>query len=260
MARAPETGFYFEPISERLVLVVEGFPFPSDDFWAYVGDPVEMTQELARLTVATRWPGVDPEALQHRAHIRRFELLVLLGERIDAGVDEVLRDRQALREFRQREDGAVILRDKLAQEGPGPSLWPRGVDVTPPDPAAPSPTSGSGMGDQGCRLWIVDEDDVGIQVETRRILPVGLQVGLQHGAEMAARCASINTTLCPNGNPTAITNYAMQQAFGLSLPASTFTYSTPPCGNKVSASFAFVFPDILNLSPRTLTAQACFPA
>ena len=86
------------------------------------------------------------------------------------------------------------------------------------------------------------------------------QVGLQHGAEMAARCASINTTLCPNGNPSAITNYAMQQAFGLSLPASTFTYSTLPCGNKVSASFAFVFPAILNLSPRTLTAQACFPA
>jgi Flp pilus assembly protein TadG len=87
------------------------------------------------------------------------------------------------------------------------------------------------------------------------------QVGLQHGAEMAARCASVNTTLCPNGNPTAITNYAMQQAIGLSLPASTFTYdSTQPCGNKVSASFAFVFPDILNLSPLTLTAQACYPA
>ena len=86
------------------------------------------------------------------------------------------------------------------------------------------------------------------------------QVGLQHGAEMAARCASINTTLCPNGNPSAITNYAMQQAFGLSLPASTFTYSTPACGNQVSATFAFVFPDILNLRPLTLTAQACFPA
>jgi hypothetical protein len=46
------------------------------------------------------------------------------------------------------------------------------------------------------------------------------------------------------------------------LPASTFTYSTPPppCGNQVSARFVFVFPDILNLSPLTLTAQACFPA
>ena len=84
------------------------------------------------------------------------------------------------------------------------------------------------------------------------------QVGLQHGAEMAARCASINTIRCPDGN--AVKNYALEQAFGLSLPASTFTPSTPACGNKVSASFAFVFPDILNLRPLTLTAQACFPA
>jgi Flp pilus assembly protein TadG len=88
------------------------------------------------------------------------------------------------------------------------------------------------------------------------------QVGLQHGAEMAARCASINATLCPTSNPTAITNYATQQAFGLSLPASTFTYTqpSPPCGNQVSASYTFEYPNILNLGPLTLTAQACFPA
>jgi Flp pilus assembly protein TadG len=86
------------------------------------------------------------------------------------------------------------------------------------------------------------------------------QVGLQHGAEMAARCASINTTLCPTGSPSAITTYATQQAFGLSLPASTFTYSTPACGNQVSATYTFAFPGILNLNPVTLTAQACFPS
>ena len=64
MARAPETGFYFEPITERLALVVEGSPWPSDDPWAWVGDPVEMSPEVARLEVATRWPGVDPETLE----------------------------------------------------------------------------------------------------------------------------------------------------------------------------------------------------
>ncbi len=64
MARAPETGFYFEPITERLALVLEGSPYPSDDEWAWVGDPVEMPPEVARLEVATRWPGVDPEALE----------------------------------------------------------------------------------------------------------------------------------------------------------------------------------------------------
>ncbi len=86
------------------------------------------------------------------------------------------------------------------------------------------------------------------------------QIGLQHGAEMAARCASINSTLCPTSNPSTITNFAMQQALSLSSPASTFTYSTPACGNEVSASYTLLFPDILNLSPLTLTAQACFPA
>jgi hypothetical protein len=63
MARAPETGFYFEPMTERLALIVEGSPYPSDDPWAYVGDPLEMSPELARLEVATRWPGVDPDSL-----------------------------------------------------------------------------------------------------------------------------------------------------------------------------------------------------
>lgn len=86
------------------------------------------------------------------------------------------------------------------------------------------------------------------------------QVGLQHGVQMAARCASVNTALCPNTNPNAITAYATQQALGLSLPASTFAYSVPACGNQVSASYSFEFPTILNLAPLTLTAQSCFPA
>ncbi len=86
------------------------------------------------------------------------------------------------------------------------------------------------------------------------------QIGLQHGAEMAARCATINGTLCPTNNPSAITNYAMQQAYGLSLPASTFAYSAQACGNQVNASYTFVLPDILNIGAITLKAQACFPA
>jgi hypothetical protein len=64
MARAPETGFYFEPISERLALVAAGAPFPSAEAWAYVGDPARMSAEAVRLEVATRWPGVDPDALE----------------------------------------------------------------------------------------------------------------------------------------------------------------------------------------------------
>ena len=64
MARAPETGFYFEPIAERLALVAAGAAFPSEEAWAYVGDPARMSPEAVRLEVATRWPGVDPETLE----------------------------------------------------------------------------------------------------------------------------------------------------------------------------------------------------
>ena len=84
------------------------------------------------------------------------------------------------------------------------------------------------------------------------------QLGLQHGTEMAARCATVNPTLCPGGS--AIATYAAQQAFGLTLPSQTFSYATSACGNQVSASYLFQFPEVLNLSPWTLTAQACFPS
>lgn len=84
------------------------------------------------------------------------------------------------------------------------------------------------------------------------------QIGMQHGAEMAARCASVNTAVC--GNADAIMSYAAQQALGLSLPSSTFSVATPGCGNQVSASYVFQFPQILNVAPLTLSAQACFPS
>jgi len=83
MARAPETGFYFEPMTERLVLVVEGSPFPTDDHWAYVGDPIEMTPDLARLECANRWPGVDPDALEVELDLD-FDRAVLEAERRQA--------------------------------------------------------------------------------------------------------------------------------------------------------------------------------
>jgi Flp pilus assembly protein TadG len=86
------------------------------------------------------------------------------------------------------------------------------------------------------------------------------QVGLQHGAEMAARCASINAALCPTTNSSAITSYATQQALGLTLPANTYSYAVQSCGNQVTGSYTFVYPDIFNFGPLTVTAQACFPA
>ena len=107
------------------------------------------------------------------------------------------------------------------------------------------------------------------------------QVGLQHGAELAARCASAsdvaikygslnpatNATPCYSvkGNATAnastVQAYAASNSWGLDPPASTFTVSyndsTCPNGNLVTASYAFTA--ITYIFTKTLTAQSCYP-
>lgn len=82
------------------------------------------------------------------------------------------------------------------------------------------------------------------------------KVGLQHATEMAARCASINTTIC--GNATNIQNYAAGQALGLRFSPSIFVVSQTSCGNQVSASYVFASfaPFLPNV---TIEAHACFP-
>ena len=84
------------------------------------------------------------------------------------------------------------------------------------------------------------------------------QAGLQHGAEMAARCASINTILC--SDQTATQNYAAQEAFGLSPSPSNFTVSTQACGTLVSATFSFhILTHYVDGPTLALNAQSCFP-
>lgn len=85
------------------------------------------------------------------------------------------------------------------------------------------------------------------------------QLGLQHGVEMAARCASIDKNVC--GNAAAIQTYAAAQTFGINPPPSTFTVSTQACGNHVSASYTFTLLTQFFGSPGlTLTTQSCFPS
>ena len=84
------------------------------------------------------------------------------------------------------------------------------------------------------------------------------QLGLQHATELAARCASVNRTICPDA--TSIKNYAAGQVFGLTVPSSVFTASQVACGNRVSASFGFgVIGGYYGTPVITLTAAACFP-
>ena len=116
------------------------------------------------------------------------------------------------------------------------------------------------------------------------IIEVGMilwaQVGLQHGAEMAARCASvsdvaISTGLDPTANPTpcyslngnatanasSVKNFAASNSWGLNPAASAFSVSSAaascPGGNLVTASYPFTAINYIFLI--TLTAQSCYP-
>jgi len=84
------------------------------------------------------------------------------------------------------------------------------------------------------------------------------QLGLQHGTEMAARCAGVNKTTC--GNSSAVQTYAVQESFGLNPPPTTFSVSTAACGTLVSASYDYnLMTSYFGIPKLTLNAQACFP-
>src|SRR6266481_4375905 len=63
------------------------------------------------------------------------------------------------------------------------------------------------------------------------------QLGLQHGAEMAARCAAVNTTTC--GTTANIQSYAAAQAYGLSVPSSAYSVTTVACGKTVIGNYSY---------------------
>lgn len=83
------------------------------------------------------------------------------------------------------------------------------------------------------------------------------QLALQQGSEAAARCASINKTVCQT--TAQIQSYASAQSFGLAPAASTFTVSTAACGKMVQASYSPPFLTGFVMRGVTLTASACFP-
>jgi Flp pilus assembly protein TadG len=84
------------------------------------------------------------------------------------------------------------------------------------------------------------------------------QLGLQHGVEMAARCASVNKAKCAQTSD--IQNYAVTQTAGLNPPPSIFSVSASACGTLVSASYPITtVPTLWGVSPFALTAQSCYP-
>jgi Flp pilus assembly protein TadG len=84
------------------------------------------------------------------------------------------------------------------------------------------------------------------------------QLGIAHGAALAARCASLTPSTCSSTDTTQ--TYAVGESFGVDVPKSTFTVSTPACGNQVSASYVYTFMTLAFGTPSvTLTAQSCYP-
>jgi Flp pilus assembly protein TadG len=84
------------------------------------------------------------------------------------------------------------------------------------------------------------------------------QIGLQHGTQMAARCATIDRSVC--GSADQIQSYAAQQSYGLNPPSSTFTFSAAACGNQVSASYQFqLLSNYFGMPALQIRAQSCFP-
>jgi Flp pilus assembly protein TadG len=84
------------------------------------------------------------------------------------------------------------------------------------------------------------------------------QLGLQHGAQSAARCAAIDTTTCNTSS--AIQAYAAQKSFALNPPSSIFVVQTLGCGVNVSADYTYNFlSNFFKLPTLSLHAKACFP-
>lgn len=79
------------------------------------------------------------------------------------------------------------------------------------------------------------------------------QLGLQHAAERAARCAAINPTLC--GSLSLVQTYAASQALSVNLNASAFTLTSETCGIAVTGATIVKFVTY-NVS---LSAKSCFP-
>lgn len=107
------------------------------------------------------------------------------------------------------------------------------------------------------------------------------QIGLQHGVEVASRCASLSdiaikyTNLNPSLTPTqcytlqnnaaanasTVKSFAAANSWGTNPPASVFSVAfkpgSCPAGNLVTATYPFTA--IQFLYSITLTARSCYP-
>ena len=122
-------------------------------------------------------------------------------------------------------------------------------------------------------------DDGATAVETALVMPLVLalffgiiEVGhllwtvcaLNMAVEDAARCVSVSNVSTPPASlcdtQIHMQTYAAGRTWGMTVPATIFTLSTPACGYQVNASYPYT--PIIGYIPlsMTLSASACFPA
>lgn len=89
------------------------------------------------------------------------------------------------------------------------------------------------------------------------IATVGFAAASLHFAvEDAARCASVQTTVCTN--PSGIKSFAMAHYAGPSI-SPVFTYSPTGCGHTVTATGTFSLNLVPEMADIPLSATACYP-
>ncbi len=86
---------------------------------------------------------------------------------------------------------------------------------------------------------------------------------LNMAVEDAARCVSVSNVATNNGQPCGtqplMQTYAVGRTWGLTVPANTFTLSTPTCGYQVTANYTFTpFVSYIPLS-FNVSASSCYP-
>lgn len=79
---------------------------------------------------------------------------------------------------------------------------------------------------------------------------------LHRAVEAAARCGTVNLTDC--GTTGQIQSRAVEEAWGMSVSAGSFTVADQACGLQVSTTYSFVF-TIPGFNAITLEPEACFP-
>ncbi len=80
-------------------------------------------------------------------------------------------------------------------------------------------------------------------------------VSLQYAAESAARCSSVQTTVCVDD--TTSSSYATSHYYGPGAP--TFVPESETCGHAITGSLTYTWSTPLVSFSVPLTATACFP-